>query len=159
MLLVQASATLLPCPVLNETEVSVLPTSSIAKPHAVHTGQGLHVPLVILSGGDRAGAREKGVEVGDGSSITSGSSAAALAVRWCAWLGIAELIVKVKVESLSLPKTPSAFRAKDLRLLPWGLIGRRIRLFGSVTEVQGWAFFRQCGWGHLPAQRRYTGEV
>ena len=41
--------------------------------------------------------------------------------------------------SLSLPKTPSAFRAKDLRLLPWGLIVRRIQLFGSATEVQGYA--------------------
>ena len=46
---------------------------------------------------------------------------------------------------LSLPKTPSAFRAKDLRLSPLSLIGRTIQLFGSVTEVRGWAFFRQFG--------------
>ena len=46
---------------------------------------------------------------------------------------------------MSLPKTPSTFRVKDLRLLPLGLIGRRILLFGSVKEVQGWAFFKQFG--------------
>ena len=44
---------------------------------------------------------------------------------------------------LHLPKALSAFQAKDLRLLPWSLIGRTVQLFGSVTEVQGWAFFRQ----------------
>ncbi len=46
---------------------------------------------------------------------------------------------------VSLPRTPSAFRAKDLRPLPGNLIGRTIRLFGSATYVQGWAFFRQFG--------------
>ena len=46
---------------------------------------------------------------------------------------------------LSLPKTASAFRTKDLRLLPRGLIGRTSHLFDSVTGVQGWAFFRQFG--------------
>ena len=46
---------------------------------------------------------------------------------------------------MSLPKTPSAFRAKDLRLLPWSLIGHKVRLFISATEVQRWAFFRRFG--------------
>ena len=47
--------------------------------------------------------------------------------------------------TLSLPKTPSAFLAKDLRLLLFSVIGGRIRRFSSVTAAQGWAFFRQFG--------------
>ena len=38
--------------------------------------------------------------------------------------------------SLSLPKTPSAFRTKDLRPLPCPLIGCRTRPFISATEVR-----------------------
>jgi hypothetical protein len=38
---------------------------------------------------------------------------------------------------LSLPKTPSALRAKDLRLLPWGHAGRMLRRHDLATEVQG----------------------